>query len=96
VTAAGASPNTGRIVGHVRECNTPTTCVIQPFTVSARDSAGVIVARTTSTGMNRFALRLPAGGYLLTARPAGGLTCTASATPIAGQIVHSTITCLVP
>lgn len=95
-TAAGASPNTGRVVGHVRECNTPTNCVIQSFTVSARDIAGVIVARTTTTGMNRFALRVPAGGYVLTARSAGGLTCTASATAIAGETVHSAITCLVP
>lgn len=95
-TAAGASPNTGRIVGHVRECNTPTNCVIQSFMVSARDTAGVIVARTTTTGINRFALRLPAGAYVLTARSAGGLTCTASATAIAGETVHSAITCLVP
>jgi hypothetical protein len=69
---------------------------MQPFMVSARDSAGVIVARARSTGMNRFALRLPAGSYLLTARSAGGLTCIGSATAIAGETVHSTITCLVP
>ena len=46
--------------------------------------------------MNRFALSLAAGSYLLTARSAGGLTCTATVTAIAGRTVHSTITCLVP
>lgn len=94
--AAGASLDTGRIVGHVRECNTPTNCIIQSFAVSARDGGGVIVAQTTTTGLNRFALRLAAGSYLLTARSVGGLTCTASTNVIPGETAHITITCLVP
>jgi hypothetical protein len=96
VNAAGAAPHTGQIVGHVRECNTPNHCIVQPFTVSARDGAGVIVARTTTTGENHFALRVPAGPYALIARSAGGLTCDGSVTAVVGEVVHSTITCLVP
>ncbi len=96
VSAAGAALRTGRIVGHVRECNTPTTCIIQPFTVSARNRAGVIVARTTTTGNNYFALRVRAGRYALTARSTGGLACHASATTVANRTAHLTITCLVP
>ncbi len=96
VTAAGAALRTGRIVGHVHECNTPTNCIIQPFTVSARDRAGAIVARTTTTGNNYFALRVRAGQYALTARSNGGLPCHASATAVAGRTVRRTITCLVP
>jgi hypothetical protein len=96
VSTAGAAPRTGRIVGHVRECNTPTTCIIQPFTVLARNRAGVIVARTSTTGNNYFALRLPAGHYALTARSTGGLSCHASATAVANRTAHITITCLVP
>ncbi len=96
VTAAGAALRTGRIVGHVHECNTPTNCIIQPFTVSARDRAWASVARTRTTGNNYFALRVPAGHYALTARSTGGLACHASATAVASQTVHRTITCLVP
>ena len=96
VTAAGAALHTGRIVGYVRECNTPITCIVQPFKVSARNAAGTIVATTTTTGDNYFALRVPAGPYALTARAGGGLTCNGSATAVAGQTVHTTITCLVP
>ncbi len=96
VTMAAAALRTGRIVGHVRECNTPTNCFIRPFTVSARDRAGAMVARTTTTGDNYFALRVPAGHYALTARSAGGSACKASATAAAGETVHRTITCLVP
>jgi hypothetical protein len=96
LTAAGAAPHTGRIVGHVRECNTPTHCIVQPFKVSARNAAGVMVAHTTTTGNNYFALRVPRGRVALVARSAGGLTCRGSATAIAGKTVHTTITCLVP
>jgi hypothetical protein len=96
VSAAGAAPHTGRIVGHVRECNAPNHCIVQPFRVSARNADGVIVARTTTTGNNYFALRVPRGRVALIARSAGGLTCRGSATAIAGQTVRSTITCLVP
>jgi hypothetical protein len=96
VTAAGAAQRTGRIVGHVRECNTPTNCIVQPFKISARDASGAIVARARTTGDNYFALRMPAGHYALTARSTGGLACNASATVVAGKTVHMTITCLVP
>ncbi len=96
VTAAGAAPHTGRIVGHVRECNTPSHCIVQPFRVSARNRDGTIVAHTTSTGNNYFALRVRPGRVSLVARSAGGLTCRGWATAIAGKTVHSTITCLVP
>jgi hypothetical protein len=96
VGAAGAGLRDGRIVGRVHECNTPITCVVQPFTVSARDHAGAIVARTTTKGDNYFALRVPAGRYALTARSAGGLACRASATAVAGETRYQTITCLVP
>ena len=99
VSAAGAQTRTGRIVGHVHECNTPITCVIQPFVVSARNRAGIVVAQTTTAGDNYFAFRLALGPYSLTARASGGLTCNGSATAIAGQTVQTvqtTITCLVP
>ncbi|MDQ6807142.1 MAG: hypothetical protein M3065_19775 [Actinomycetota bacterium] len=96
VTSAGAGLRDGRIVGHVRECNAPTTCVVQPFAVSASDGRGAIVAHTTTTGHNYFSLRLAAHHYALTARSAGGLTCEAAATAVAGETVHQTITCLVP
>ena len=95
-TAAGVALHTGRIVGHVHECNTPTNCIIQPFTVSARDRAGAIVARTTTTSDDYFALRVRAGHYALTARATGGLACNASATAVAGETEHTTIPCLVP
>jgi hypothetical protein len=69
---------------------------VQPFTVSARDHAGAIVAHTTTKGDNYFALRLPAGRYALSARSEGGLACHASAIAVAGETRHQTITCLVP
>ena len=96
VSAAAAQTRTGRIVGNVHECNTPVTCVIQPFTVSARNRTGVVVAKTTTTGDNYFAFRLAPGPYALTARASGGLTCNGSATAVAGQTVQTTVTCLVP
>ena len=93
---AGAPARNARITGHVRECNTPTTCVVQPFTVSAINTAGTVVARTTTTGDNYFALMVVAGKYKLTARAQGGLTCNGSVTAIAHRTVNTTITCLVP
>jgi hypothetical protein len=93
---AGSTAPNARIVGHVHECNTPMTCVVQPFTVSATNTAGTVVAHTTTGGDNYFSLRVRAGKYGLTARSTGGLTCKGSATAVAHRTVSTTITCLVP
>lgn len=93
--ALAATPD-GQIAGRVIECNTPDHCITAHFEVSAIDSAGHAVARTSTTGIhNRYRLRIPPGPYRLVAK-SSGLVCKASVTAVAHQRTRQDITCLVP
>ena len=85
----------GNVVGDVRECNTPSNCVSDDFTVSAIDAAGKLAGRTRSE-RNHFRLRLLPGSYSLVAESDGGLRCDGSAVVHARRTTHADITCLVP
>jgi len=94
--AGGNQSRNARIVGDVNVCNAPGHCMTRTFKVSATDSAGKVVAHTTTYGVdNRYLLRVNAGSYSLLAT-SSGLKCTGSATTRAHHTVTSDITCLVP
>ncbi|MBV9213541.1 MAG: hypothetical protein JOZ25_07825 [Actinobacteria bacterium] len=88
-------PAKGTVEGEVRECNTPTTCATNDFTVSAYDGAGRL-AGSTHTDHNHYKLRLLPGSYSLVARSDGGLKCDGSAMVQPHRTTHADITCLVP
>lgn len=91
-----ASRRTARIAGRVLVCNVPEHCMTRRFKVSAQNSSGRRVARTTTHGRrNRFALHVPPGSYRLVAT-SSGLVCKASAAATAHRTTYKNITCLVP
>jgi hypothetical protein len=93
--ASGATRD-AYIKGRVLECNTPQHCIKNRFTVSAVNSAGRTVARTSTTGdHNHYRLRVAPGTYQLVAK-SSGLVCKASATAVAHETTRHEITCLVP
>jgi len=93
--AAGA-PRDARIAGRVLVCNAPGHCFTRRFAVSALDSAGRTVAKTTTESAdNAYRLHVTPGQYRLVAR-SSGLVCRASAVAVAHQTARRDITCLVP
>jgi hypothetical protein len=96
MAVATGAPRDARIAGRVLVCNVPDHCVTREFTVSAVNSAGHTVARTSTTGAhNDYLVRVVPGSYQLVAK-SSGLVCKASATAIADQTTRQSITCLVP
>jgi hypothetical protein len=94
--SAGGSKGDARLAGRVLVCNAPGHCLERRFVVSAINSAGETVAKTTThSPSNRYRLRLPPGTYDLLAE-SSGLDCQASATAVAHETTHKDITCLVP
>jgi hypothetical protein len=94
-TASGATRD-AHIAGRVLECNTPQHCITNRFTVSAVNSAGRILARTSTSGdHNHYRLRVAPGTYQLVAK-SSGLVCKASAAAEAHETRRQNITCLVP
>jgi hypothetical protein len=93
--AAGATRD-AHIAGRVLECNTPEHCIMNRFIVSAVNSTGRTVARTSTWGdHNRYRLRVAPGSYQLLAR-SSGLVCKASAAAEAHETTQQNITCPVP
>ena len=96
VSAGVAQTPSARIAGEVRVCNIPGHCLTRVFQVSATDSAGRLVAHTTTSGPdNRYRLLVPAHHYSLLAT-SDGLRCIGSTTAIANRTVSANIICLVP
>jgi hypothetical protein len=95
VATAGA-PADGHIAGRVLVCNVPNHCMTREFAVSAVDSAGRTVAKTTThSAHNEYRLEVPPGHYKLVAK-SSGLVCRASASAVAHRTTRRNITCLVP
>jgi len=96
VAAGVAQTPSARVAGEVRVCNIPGHCLTRVFQVSATDSAGRLVATTTTSGAdNRYRLLVPARHYSLLAT-SHGLRCIGSTTAIANRAVSANIICLVP
>ncbi len=95
-SAGVAQTPSARIAGEVRVCNIPAHCLTRVFQVSATDSAGRLVARTTTAGPdNRYRLNVRARHYSLLAI-SHGLRCIGSTTALANRTVSANIICLVP
>lgn len=93
---AAPGPDNARIAGRVLVCNAPRHCLTRTFKVSAINSSGHTVARTTTYGRkNDYALAVAPGSYRLVAK-SSGLVCRASAVATAHQTTRQNITCLVP
>ena len=67
-------------------------CVSQPYTVSALDGSGAVVASQRVAGGHSFALVVPAGTYKLRGSSCG----FGSATVTAGRGTHADVVCPVP
>lgn len=94
--ASAGTPVNARIAGRVLVCNVPNHCMTRRFRVSALNSAGRTVARTTThSAHNAYRLRLAPGHYKLVAK-SSGLVCKASASAVAHRTTRQNITCLVP
>ena len=92
----GLRASSGRLVGGVRVCNTPTHCLTRTFEVVASGAGGSPVAQVLTSGVdNHYVLTVPPGRYTLVAT-SDGLRCSATATAVAGRTRQATITCLVP
>jgi hypothetical protein len=95
-SAGVAQTPSARIAGEVRVCNIPGHCLTRVFQVLATDSAGRLVARTTTSGPNnRYQLNVPARHYSLLAI-SHGPRCIGATTALANRTVSANIVCLVP